>query len=217
MAKLYLGTREVTPSIYTQLDSNEFSPYQIDEGVLSRKSGSLTGNEFNGITSIGSYGLSYAFARCTFTGALIFPSLTKIGAYGLENCFRNCTGITSVDLSSLTEIYSYGLSFAFQSCSNITSVTLSSLNHIASSGMSNTFWGCSKLENIYFNSLTSNSFSSSPSGQFSQMMSSTGSSVTHTLHFPSNLQSTISDLSGYPTFGGASGYVICSFDLPATS
>ena len=39
---------------------------------------------------------------------------------------------------------------------------------------------------------------------------------TVTIHFPSNLQSTISQLDGYPLFGGESGYIVLAFDLPAT-
>jgi hypothetical protein len=49
------------------------------------------------------------------------------------------------------------------------------------------------------------------------MLNSTGTTTTHTLHFPSNLESTIQGLSGYPTFGGTSGYVVLAYDLPATS
>jgi hypothetical protein len=49
------------------------------------------------------------------------------------------------------------------------------------------------------------------------MLSNTGTSRTHTIHFPSNLQTKISTLSGYPNFGGTNGYVTLAFDLPATS
>jgi hypothetical protein len=49
------------------------------------------------------------------------------------------------------------------------------------------------------------------------MMQGTGSTVTHTIHFPSNLESTIQTLTGYPLFGGTSGKVVLAFDLPATS
>ena len=49
------------------------------------------------------------------------------------------------------------------------------------------------------------------------MLSNTGNLTTHTIHFPSNLESTIQGLTGYPNFGGTSGYVVLIFDLPATS
>ena len=75
---------------------------------------------------------------------------------------------------------------------------------------------CKALTDVYFPALTTTSFGSRVN-QFFSMMSSTGTNVTHTLHFPSNLESTIQGLQGYPTFGGTSGYVVCAFDLPATS
>jgi hypothetical protein len=87
---------------------------------------------------------------------------------------------------------------------------------VGSSGLYNTFSGCTGLTDVYFNALKTTSFSSS-TNPFSGMLSNTGKTKTHKLHFPSNLQSTIAGLSGYPTFGGSSGYVTLAFDLPATS
>ena len=49
------------------------------------------------------------------------------------------------------------------------------------------------------------------------MLIGTGNTKTHTLHFPSNLETTIQGLTGYPLFGGTSGYVVLSFDLTQTS
>jgi hypothetical protein len=69
---------------------------------------------------------------------------------------------------------------------------------------------------VYFPALTTNSFGTRVN-QFQNLLTSTGSAITHTLHFPSNLESKISSLTGYPTFGGTSGYVTLLFDLTATS
>ena len=80
----------------------------------------------------------------------------------------------------------------------------------------NMFYGCHNLTSISFPALTSASFGNNKN-QFAKMMQSTGSTVTHTIHFPSNLETTIQGLSGYPLFGGTSGYVALSFDLAATS
>lgn len=191
MAKLFLGTREVTPAIYNKSSSNtEFPSYQIVNGVASRRSGALTGNEFSDITSVDTYGLYYAFYYCSGLTGLDLSSLTSIGDYGIYGAFAFCSGLTSVNLSSLTTIGRSGLYYAFRSCSGLT--------------------------DVYFNSLTTTSFGSY-TNQFQNMLSGTGTSVAHTLHFPSNLESTISGLTGYPTFGGTSGYVVCAFDLPATS
>lgn len=301
---------------YTELPS-----YQVSNGVASRRSGALTGNEFSNITSVGDYGLCYSFYNCTgLTGALDLSSLISIGSYGLKNAFDgctgltsidlsslssmgdyglyyafyNCTGLTSMDLSSVSSVGTYGLFYAFSGCTGLTSVDLSSLSSIGDRGLYAVFYGCTGLTSIdlsslssvdsrgleyafrgctgltsvdlsslssvgdrglyeafyscyvltsvdlssvssigdrglydafysctgltdvYFNSLTTTSFGSYRN-QFQYMLNGTGTTTIHTLHFPSNLSSTISGLTGYPTFGGTSGYVTLSFDLPATS
>ena len=57
--------------------------------------------DFSPITSIGDYGLSYAFYGCSgLTGKISFPKLTSIGNHGLQNAFYNCTGITEVHFRS---------------------------------------------------------------------------------------------------------------------
>lgn len=204
----------------------------------------LTGLNLSSLTSVGRTGLQNAFYQCSgLTGTLDLSSLTTVDYNGLNTAFYNCSKLTGVDLSSLTTIDDNGLSSAFQGCSLLASVNLSSLisvgtnglnygfyncsgltgtvnltslTNIGSNGFSYAFRGCKGLTDIYFNSLTTASFGSYTS-QFNNMLSSTGSTTTHTLHFPSNLSSKISTLTGYPTFGGTSGYVTLSFDLPATS
>ena len=274
----------------------EFPSYKVTNGVATRRSGALTGNEFSNITEIGTNGMYYAFYKCTgLTGALDLSSVTSIGSYGMSYAFNGCTGLTgALDLSSLTSIGSYGMSYAFymcyglisvdlssvtsidssgmyyafqgctglrgaldlssltsigssgmqyafgncskitsvnlssltsigtngmyyafQGCTGLTSVDLSSLSSIGSYGMNYAFYSCTGLEHVYFRALTTTSFGSYKT-QFQNMLSGTGTAKTHTLHFPSNLQSTISGLTGYPTFGGTSGYVTLAFDLPAT-
>lgn len=248
---------------------SEFPPYQVSNGVVNRRSGALTGNEFSGITSIGDYGLYAAFYYCRgLTGTLDLSSLTSVGNWGLYSAFTYCNGLKNVDLSSLTTVGNNGLYDAFQSCTGLTSVDLSSLTSVGNNGLDSAFYGCTKLTSIdlpsltsvgkqglqyvfrnctglttvnfpllktltgdypfrycfdgstsiadvYFRALTTTSFGNVNS--FDRMMRNTGTAVTHTLHFPSNLQSTISGLSGYPLFNGTSGYVVCAFDLPATS
>mgnify|MGYP003289368868 CR=1 FL=1 len=259
-----IGSIPSGSSGYTELPS-----YQVVNGVASRRSGALTGNEFSNITSVGTYGLYMAFERCEeLTGFVDLSSLTSVGERGFYNAFAYCYGLTSVDLSSLTSVSTYGFYGAFYICSGLTSIDLSSLTSVGSSGLysafssctkltsvnfpsltsidgsglSNVFSSCtelksvsfpaltsiggsglyyafsycSKITDVYFNSLTTTSFGSY-TDQFQNMLSSTGRTVTHTLHFPSNLQSTIQGLTGYPTFSGTSGYVVCAFDLPATS
>ena len=171
---------------YTELPN-----YQVENGVASKRSGALTGNEFSNITSVGFSGMLYSFYnRSELKGHLDLSSLTTVGSSGMQSIFNGCYNITSLDLSSLTSVGSYGVAYSFNRCS--------------------------KLTDIYFNSLTTTSFGSYTT-QFRGILTNTGTSVTHTLHFPSNLESTISSLDDYPNFGGTSGYVVCAFDLPATS
>lgn len=221
---------------YTELPS-----YQVVNGVASIRSGALTGNEFSNITSVSDYGMYLCFSDKNITGSLNLSSITSIGEWGMNYCFRNNIGLTSIDLSGLTtvsnyglygtfygctgittanvgatSIYSYGAQQLFRGCTGLKTVYLSNLTNAGSGCFNGCFQSCTSLEDVYFNSLTTSSFGSY-TNQFNMMLSSTGSSVTHTLHFPSNLQATIQGLTGYPTFSGTSGYVTLSFDLPATS
>ncbi|MBR1841041.1 MAG: hypothetical protein IJ778_02815, partial [Alphaproteobacteria bacterium] len=96
---------------------SEFPSYQVSNGVASRRSGVLTGTEFSGISSVGDYGLYYAFFNCSgLIGTLDLSSLTSLGNYGLQYAFYDCSSLTSVDLSSLTSVGNYGLQYAFCGC-----------------------------------------------------------------------------------------------------
>ena len=184
----------------------------------------------------GRYGLNYAFANCTGITRVDFELLDTIGQYGLNYAFANCTGLTRVDFEWLVELSSqYGLNYAFANCTGLTrvkfyylaaitarafqgctsleSIEFESLSSITgSAAFGNTFNGCTGLKDVYFPALKTTSFGNRVN-QFNNMLSSTGTDVTHTLHFPSNLRNTISGLTGYPTFGGDSGYVTLAFDL----
>ena len=146
---------------------------------------------FTGVKDVASNVLNYKFTYNKVKSAS-FPDLTTIsGSSACGNAFYFCNALTSVSFPNLTTISgSYACQLMFSYCSSLT--------------------------DVYFSALTTSSFGSYVN-QFSGIMQSTGTSKTHTLHFPSNLESTISGLSGYPLFGGTSGYVVCAFDLPATS
>lgn len=243
MAKLMLGTQEVSPTFYSE-GYKELPSYQVSNGTASRRSKVLNGTEFSGITAIDTGALRYAFyMRTELTGSLYFPdliqvsdsstnyaffgctgltsanfpSLTTVGSNGLSYAFCLCTGLTSVDLSSVTTVSMYGLENAFRMCSGLTQVSFTALETVDTGGFNYSFYGCSHLTDVYFNSITTRSFIEADKVVFVDMLYGTGSSVTHTLHFPSNLQNTISRLQGYPNFGGTSGYVVLAFDLPETS
>ena len=146
---------------------------------------------FTGVKDVADYGLYYRFTRTKVKSAS-FPSLTTIsGGNACYYMLQNCTALTSVSFPNLTTIS------GAQACGYMLQY-------------------CTALTDVYFSALTTTSFGSRVN-QFYGMMGGTGTNVTHTLHFPSNLESTIQGLQGYPTFGGTSGYVVCAFDLPATS
>lgn len=180
----------------------------------------ITSADFSSLTTMsGDYSFNTAFSLCTGLTSVDFSSLTTVsGNNGLTTAFNNCTGLTSVDFSSLTTV-SGKSSFArtLQNCTGLTSVDFPSLTTVSGDySFSNAFTGCTALTDVYFRALTTSSFGSYKN-QFNNMMNSTGSTKTHTIHFPSNMQSTISGLTGYPLFGGSNGSVVLSYDLPATS
>lgn len=183
----YLG---ITEFVITAKEVNsEYTSYVVENGVASRRNMVLGGTEFLDITEITANGLDSVFVHCGLTGVLNMSALTTIGVGGLYNTFAYCSGITSVNFASLATVGSLGLS--------------------------ETFSYCTALTDIYFDSLTTTSFGTD-TDQFDNMLLGTGTGVTHTLHFPSNLETTIQGLSGYPNFGGNSGYVTLAFDLPST-
>ena len=236
---LYLGSQRVCPAIlmggggYT-----EFPCYKVENGLASRISGNLIGNEFTDITSVGEKGFYYAFYGCSgLVGRLNLSSLTSVGEEGFYYAFYGCSGLTGLDLSSLTTVgvrgfpYAFygcsglsgvldlskvttigerGMQHAFDECTNLTSVDLSSLNSIRKYGFYFAFRGCSGLKSIYFNSLKSNSVDEGTS--FRSMLYLVNGC---TVHFPSNLEAVIggwSDVVG--GFGGTNTTVL--YDLEPT-
>lgn len=127
-------------------------PKTLDKnGNLTAWNGKLT-ETFDEIKTIDSYGLYYAFFRCTgITGSINFPTLTSVGSYGLYNAFYICTGITSVSFPVLTSVGDYGLSYAFYGCTGITgSVSFPALTSIGRNGLNGAFNRCTGITSIHF-------------------------------------------------------------------
>lgn len=151
-----------------------------------------------------------------------FRSVETIETLGFKNAFTNRlsgggTKISSINFDSLKSIGRMGLDWTFGG-SLLESVSFPSLTYIDSCGLEATFQDCKYLEHIYFPSLTTSSFGDTDA--LYDMVYNSGSlsnSGTCTIHFPSNLQSAVSQLDDYPTFGGDSGVIVLAFDLPATS
>lgn len=193
-------------------------PRRISNGVFDQPRSDFTFSLPSEVNCIHSYALSHAFLENVNTVAADFSNIVIIsGTSALENAFYHNTRLASVDFSNLTTISgSRVFSFAF-SGSILTEVSFPKLTNISTNQcLNHAFVQCGSLANVYFNALTTASFGSY-TNQFDKMLNDTGTTVTHTIHFPSNLESTIQGLTGYPTFGGTSGYVTLAFDLPATS
>lgn len=183
----------------------------------------VTNLDLSSLTTVsGTDGCNAMFFSCFNLASVDLYSLTTVsGTYGCRYMFQNCTGLTSVDLSSLTTISGQtGCGNMFIDCTKLPSVVFNSLTTItgynACQGM---FQNCRSLASISFPALTTTSFGSSYINQFNSMFNSNSGSTSGaiTMHFPSNLQSTISGLTGYPNFGATSGRLTLAFDLPATS
>lgn len=149
------------------------------------------------------------------------PALTTIS--GNNACFYMfyiCLSLTSASLPLLATISGDNVcSYMFYNCTALETISFPELASITgSSCFSYMFSQCSKLASISFPKLTTSSFGSYVN-QFANMFNSSTASTSGaiTMHFPSNLSSTISGLTGYPNFGASSGRLTLAFDLPATT
>lgn len=183
----------------------------------------------NATTISTDYAYSGAYSGSTDIAKLDLSSITSITGYealgpdfsdpmGFPKppTFSGCTNLISIDFSSLVSVSEWALCSAFANCTSLTNVLFPALTNLSSDSLNGTFSGCTNLISISFPALTTNSFSINKT-DFYSMLNNTGTNTIHTLHFPSNMESTISGLTGYPLFGGTSGYVVLAFDLPATS
>ena len=146
--KVYSSVPSVSSINYMFRDIDENGNLTLATGVLE---------DASNITTIGDYGLYYAFSRCKgLTGNVSFPKLTSTGEYGLYNAFSNCKGLTSASFPNLNSIGSGGLYNAFNYCTGLKSVSFPSLTSIGSDGLNGAFIGCTGLTgSVSFPSLTS--------------------------------------------------------------
>lgn len=218
MSKLYLGTREVTPAIIQKrynANIDNFLGITNASGVLNLPKGNFD-LSFDGVVDLAQRALSDKFKYMKVKN-VYFPDLTTIsGNYALYSAFYG-DSLTSVSFPKLETISgSNALTSAFE-YSGIKTCTFPKLSLISgASALNRCFAYNGGLEDVYFPALKTTSFGTNVN-QFVNIVSGTGTNRVHTLHFPSNLETTIQGLTGYPLFGGTSGYVILSFDLPATT
>jgi len=184
---MYLGNKKVCPAIVVKQGTPYIPAYSIIDGKLTFTRYELTGHEFDG-AEVAESGW-FNLTESYIYGDAIFRDLKTIGGFAFSYTF-SWQGIETASFEKVDTIGQQAFMYCFSDCYTI--------------------------RDIYFNSLKTTSFGSY-TNQFIGMLSNTGTSVIHTIHFPSNLESTIQGLSGYPLFGGTIGYVVLAFDLPATS
>lgn len=199
MAKLYLGTKEISPVVLSH-----GVPRVIDGGVY--KIPAITSYSLpSGVTSLGSFALAYAFRGDTSITSVDLSTLTTLpNTSSLYYAFYGCTGITgSIDLSHLTSIgASSTLSYTFYGCTGITGADFSSLTTATgTSCMAQAFRGCTNFETVSFPSLTriGTNSSSGNYGHFSYTFY--GTKITE-LRFPelTAIYSTGGSTASYGTF-----------------
>ena len=152
---------------------------------------------------------TYMFDGCRNITKIDMSSLEKcLGSRGLNMTFRGCSSLIDIDLSSLTIVEDYGFVGAFENC-GITTYNFPSLKILK--GQYAFTPNISKNNTIiYFPALKTFSSATNQLSSLYRRSSVTGGII----HFPSNVQSTIEGLTGYPNFGGSD--VTPLFDLPAT-
>ena len=134
----------------------EIPRYEVTNGVASRRTLSLTGHEFDGITNVNHYTFYYAFNECDISGSVVFNDLTTIsGVYVFDHAF-NDTKITSISFPELLTITgSFGAeAFASLSQAYVTSISFPKLKN--AKGMSQFISGnAGGLRSLDFSSLES--------------------------------------------------------------
>lgn len=211
---------------------------QLFAGDLNRRILALSGNEFTNITNAQSNALQYAFYRCYISGVLTFPNLKRTsnssfqyafystqitnanfpaleiinGSQSFSNCFQSDNYLNTVSFPSLYKIT--GMQALYRAFGSATvSVTLPSLSKLtASRTLNEAFWSNTNISSISFPALNTDSFGSYTDHFYRMLSYITGCTV----HFPSNIQSTIESWSDVTSgFGGTNTIVL--FDLPATN
>lgn len=197
-------------------------------------------------TVSGTDGMRYCFGYIYAT-SISLPELETVSGNGaMRNFASNCSNLTSISLPKLKTVtgsyaiahlvyYTKITTFSLpelttanngnalysicSSCSLLETAYFTKLSDISGqTTFAYSFIGCPVLTDVYFNALTTTSFGSYVN-QFANMFNATSMSTSGncTIHFPSNLSSTISGLTGYPNFGATAGRLTLAFDLPATS
>ena len=244
MAKLYLGTREITPTILRfryGASVETFLGNVNANGVLQVPSQQID-LSFDGVTDVASSVLYRRFYDTDTIKTVNFPDAVTIsGYYAMYEAFRDSSNITTLNFPKLTTISgTTAFQFAFTSNASLTIVNFPELTTISGDHSCHyMFYSCQALQTLTFPKLSSitgdtclgslcyNSrgmqniyfpaLTSNSFGSYTNQFNSMLSGVTGcTVHFPSNLQSVIGSWTSVTAgFGGTNTSVL--FDLTATT
>lgn len=185
--------------------------------------GNLEEIDFSNLEVIGSQSMTYAFWCQTGPASKLktikFDSLRTIEARACTGMFSNCNQLTDVTFPSL-EILGYdGCQSWFWSCKGLKTVHFPAVIKVSHQTLYSAFGYCTALTDIYFDALNTDSFSITEYGSTTTYLDGFQNMLTGTtgvtVHFPSNMETTISGLTGYPLFGGTDTVLL--YDLPATN
>lgn len=208
--RMYLGNQLVTPVIL-QGTSDVYTPtYKIVNGVALPVT-TLSGKEFENVVEIKSEAV--VFADYSLSGVINMPNLEIVDDDGLSGSFELNQDITGFLCPKLKTARDYAFSAAFRE-TGISTVRFQSLDEIGEGCFDSCFYGCNNLTDLYFDSVKTSTFEEN-TDQFTAMLPTLDTQIT--IHFPSNMESTIENLDDYPNFGGTSGKVTLLYDLPATT
>lgn len=215
---MYLGNKKVCPAIVVKQGTSYVPSYSVVDGMIVAPVYEYNGHEFDGVTKlyINTYLQQTLFRVCKYIrGDLVLRDVTDLpeDEAGFDAGFTTW-GMDTIEFKKLENVPMVGLQEFCLNCPNLKKAYMGSITRIDAFGFYEAFKGCTNIEDIYFNSLTTNSLAEGL--EFIDMMLGTGTSKTHTIHFPSNLEEYIQEQEDYPTFGGDSGYVVVAFDLPPT-
>lgn len=182
------------PMVLTS-DGNNFEPVIIDFNNVKTFSGNLVPS------------------KTYFEGVPIIPKVEKIeklAGHGFRYLANKCLsvdGYKDINFKNLTEVVGSGLGFAFNNTNQKTfnNIYFPKLTKMGSSSFVS--FGNTGVD-IYFSAVVTSSF------QSSDVLGYIGMGNNKTLHFPSNLQTTIQNQDGYPNFNGTNTTIL--YDLPAT-
>lgn len=219
----------VTPSIDSNISAENIKKNVSILGVVGTYEGSEgpvpIGEVFKGdYNANGEYIMPYDL---TYTGDIEFTgikSVTTAGAFASYlyhqsnqpqrlRCRRIIGNVSFPDLETISGQYCF-----YSFCNGQTSITTVSFPKLTGASGSNcfnyAFQGCTSLTNLYFNSLVSANASTTCTAFSSYMLSGVSNC---TVHFPSNLQSTIGNNSFVKSKFGGSRNTSVVFDLDPTS